>query len=138
MGVISITMGVISITMGVISNTMGVISITMGVISMHFGAFQWVFRGAGFSRQLPNSATPFYSSTTNQSIHLIHESHTFNKSAGRSFRQRSFNCVLSVFSKSSPRLYNIIVPLIGRNNCVPYLDWKSSVWLKCFKTQGQP
>jgi hypothetical protein len=26
---------------------------------MHFGAFQWDFRGAGFTRQLPNLAASF-------------------------------------------------------------------------------
>jgi hypothetical protein len=39
---------------------------------MHvLGAFQWDLRGAGFTRQLPNQATPLHS--PNQSIRLIHE-----------------------------------------------------------------
>jgi hypothetical protein len=38
---------------------------------MYVGAFQWNFRGAGFTRHLPNPATPFYS--PNQLIHLIHK-----------------------------------------------------------------
>jgi hypothetical protein len=41
---------------------------------MHFGAFQWDYRGAGFTRQLPNPATPFVLA---QPINpLIHESRT--------------------------------------------------------------
>jgi hypothetical protein len=31
----------------------------------------WVYSGAGFARQLPNSATPLYS--PNKSIHFINE-----------------------------------------------------------------